>query len=148
VTDPLRFSIEIDCPQARAFDLWTSRTSTWWPIDHSVSGAAGLEVVFERHVGGRLYERTPDGDEHQWGTITRWEPPAVVAYRWYLRADPVDSTDVEIRFVVVGEETTRLEIEHRGWERLGAAEDSRRRGNQHGWEAVLPRFVEAAEGGA
>jgi hypothetical protein len=41
-----------------------------------------------------------------------------------MRRDRADATDVEIGFVDRGDGTTRVEIEHRGWERLGA--DGRR----------------------
>jgi uncharacterized protein YndB with AHSA1/START domain len=145
VTEPLSFSFEIGCPQAKAFELWTSRTSTWWPTDHSVSGEADLDVVFEGRVGGRVYERTRSGTEHEWGTVTRWDPPTRVAYTWHLRADRADATDVEVRFVADGEDRTRVEIDHRGWERLGAAADAGREGNRRGWEGVLPHFIGAIE---
>jgi uncharacterized protein YndB with AHSA1/START domain len=148
VIEPLHFSFEIACSQDRAFQLWTSRTSTWWPAGHSVSGASDLEVVFEAHVGGRVYERTPAGDEHDWGSVTRWEPPTALGYTWHLRADRADATDVEIRFLPAAGGGTRVEIEHRGWERLGARSGERREGNRHGWEAVLPHFIDSAREGA
>jgi uncharacterized protein YndB with AHSA1/START domain len=147
VTDPLHFTFEIGCPPARAFELWTSRTSTWWPTDHSVSGEADLDVVFEGRVGGRIYERTRSGDEHDWGTVTKWEPPALLAYTWHLRADRADATDVEIRFLPAGDRKTTVEIDHRGWERLGAAAGLRQQNNRRGWEAVLPHFIVATTQG-
>ena len=48
-----------------------------------------------------------------------WQPPARLAYLWYLGRDRADATEVEIRFLAQGTEATRVEIEHRGWERLG-----------------------------
>lgn len=147
MTDPLHFSFDIDCAPARAFELWTSRTSTWWPADHSVSGSADLEVIFEQQVGGRVYERTPSGDEHDWGEVTAWEPPGLVAYTWHLRTDPAEATDVEIRFLPTDQGRTRVEIEHRGWERIGGLADQRREGNRRGWDAILPRFIHATTNG-
>ena len=50
-----------------------------------------------------------------------WQPPARLAYLWYLGRDRADATEVEIRFLARGAGATRVEIEHRGWERLGPA---------------------------
>ena len=61
-----------------------------------------LQVVLEGAVGGRIFERTADGTEHDWGEVTAWEPPTRLAYRWHLGADPGDATEVEIRFVPTG----------------------------------------------
>jgi len=40
---------------------------------------------------------------------------------------------------------TRVEIEHRGWEALGAEAESWRDRNHGGWATLLPWFVAAAE---
>lgn len=73
--EPLRVSVEIDCPRAHAFHVWTAQIGRWWPVSHSVSTAPGLTVVLEGRPGGRIFERAPDGVEHDWGEITVWEPP-------------------------------------------------------------------------
>jgi len=74
-------------------------------------------VVLQGGVGGRIYERTADGTEHEWGEVTVWQPPARLAYLWYLGRDRADATEVEIRFLARGTGATRVEIEHRGWAR-------------------------------
>jgi uncharacterized protein YndB with AHSA1/START domain len=83
--EPLRLEFTVACPPARAFALWAEQTSRWWPHGHSVSGEPGLSVVFE--PGGRIYERTPDGTEHDWGEVLVWEPPHRLVYLWHLRFD-------------------------------------------------------------
>jgi uncharacterized protein YndB with AHSA1/START domain len=70
-------------------------------------------------AGGRIYERTPAGDEHEWGEVLVWEPPRRLSYLWHLRFDRADATEVEITFTPAGDRTT-VAIVHRGWERLGA----------------------------
>lgn len=67
-----------------------------------------------------------------------WEPPRRLLYRWHQRVDAADATEVEIRFEPLGGERTRVEIEHRGWERLGAVGEARRDGNRAGWAGLLP----------
>jgi uncharacterized protein YndB with AHSA1/START domain len=143
VTDPLRFAFDVACPVAHAFTVWTAGIGTWWPADHSVSGEDGLRVVIEGREGGRIYERTAAGVEHDWGEITAWDPPTRLAYQWFLRADRADATDVEIRFLPLGEDRTRVEIEHAGWERLGERGDAWRERNQAGWSTLLPHYLAA-----
>ena len=101
-------------------------------------------MVFEPRVGGRIYERTPHGAEFDWGEITIWDPPRRLGYLWHLRADRADATDLEITFAGRSG-TTRVEIEHRGWERLGARGQTRRDANRSGWSTLLPYFTAACD---
>jgi uncharacterized protein YndB with AHSA1/START domain len=141
-TEPLHLSFDVDTPVTHAFTVWTTRIGTWWPADHTVTGEPDLSVVLEARVGGRIFERTRTGTEHDWGEVTVWEPPHRLAYRWHLRRDRADATEVEIRFVESGH-GTRVEIEHRGWERLGAQGPDWREANKGGWASLLPHYVTA-----
>lgn len=114
MTAPLRMSFDVACSAGHAFTVWTSGIGTWWPPDHTMTGRAEA-VVLQGGVGGRIYERTADGTEHEWGEVTVWQPPARLAYLWYLGRDRAEATEVEIRFLAQGTEATRVEIEHRGW---------------------------------
>jgi len=140
MTAPLRMSFDVDCSAEHAFAVWTTGIGMWWPADHTVTGEAGLDVVMQSGVGGRIYERTPAGVEHDWGEVTVWNPPTRLVYLWHLRRDRSDATEVEIRFVAAASGMTRIEIEHRGWERLGSAADQWRDQNRAGWQTLLPHF--------
>ena len=142
VIDPIRLSFEVACPPDHAFQTWTAQTSIWWPSSHTVTAAHDLEVVFEPRVGGRIFERTPDGAEHDWGQIIAWEPPRLLAYLWHLRVDRADATEVQISFIEADNGNTRVEIEHRGWERLGSEGLARRDANQASWGELLPHYIE------
>jgi hypothetical protein len=142
--EPIRLAFEVACPVDHAFATWTERASVWWPASHTVTGADGLQVSFEPFVGGRIFERTSEGEEHDWGEITAWDPPTRLGYLWHLRADRADATDVEITFVAVGDARARVEIEHRGWERLGADGVERRDRNRGGWASLLPHYQDQA----
>jgi uncharacterized protein YndB with AHSA1/START domain len=144
VTEPLRLSFDVACPPDRAFELWTARTSMWWPMSHTVSAQPGVEIVFEPQIGGRIYERTPGGAEHDWGQVTGWEPPRRIAYLWHLRQDRADATEVEITFTAGDGSGTRMSIVHRGWEALGARAADGRERNRRGWAGLLPHFQAAA----
>jgi len=147
VSDPLRVSFDVACAPEHAFSVWTTRISSWWPRDHTVSGRADAEVVLQGRVGGRIYERTPDGLEHEWGEVTRWEPPTRLGYVWHIGQDRTNATDVEIRFSPLDDASTRVDIEHGGWKRLGAAAEERRAQNRGGWDSLIPEFVAAIEKG-
>jgi uncharacterized protein YndB with AHSA1/START domain len=146
VTDPLKLSFRVACPPEHAFEVWTARTSMWWPADHSVSGEDGLDVVIEPHVGGRIFERTRAGREEEWGEVLVWEPPRRLVYLWHLRADRADATEVEIVFAPDGEAATEVRIDHRGWERLGGRADDWRERNRRGWTTLIPWYVEFIQG--
>jgi uncharacterized protein YndB with AHSA1/START domain len=135
-------SFEVACSVEHAFDVWTSGIGTWWPRDHTTTGNAEL-VVLQSGVGGRIYERGPDGEEHDWGEVTVWEPPSQVTYSWHLGRDRADAGEVDIHFRPGGGGTTRVEIEHRGWERTGDTGDAWRERNLAGWRTVTPHFVAA-----
>jgi uncharacterized protein YndB with AHSA1/START domain len=141
--EPLRFAFHVACAASDAFETWTARIDRWWPADHTVTGRDDLVIVLEGRRGGRIFERTPSGEEHDWGEVTIWEPPTRLGYLWHLRRDRADATDVEIRFIDQGDTTTRVEIEHRGWERLGAEGQEWRDRNRGGWDTLLPHYVAA-----
>ncbi len=143
--EPLRLSFDIRCPAEHAFEVWTTRWSSWWPTGHSASGNPDTLVVLEPRLGGRIYERTPEGTEIDWGEITQWSPPRRLGYLWHISRDRSDATTVELTFVDLGGGVTRLDIVHSGWERLGAQGPAFREANTSGWSALIPRFVEAAE---
>ena len=142
--EPIRLAFDIDAPPAHAFDVWTARIGQWWPADHTVTADPGMTVVLEPRSGGRIFERTAAGDEHEWGEVTVWEPPSRLVYLWHLRRDRADATEVEIRFLERGGTGTRVEIEHRGWEVLGRDGESWRDRNRGGWATLVPAYVAAA----
>ena len=144
MTEPLIHALTVACAPEHAFAVWAERTSLWWPASHSVSGAPE-SVVFEPHAGGRIYERAPGGEEHDWGRVLAWEPPHRLVYSWHLRQDEADATEVEITFAAAGEQTA-VAIVHRGWERLGARGVELRERNVRGWARLLPAYVGGVDG--
>jgi hypothetical protein len=135
--EPLRLSFEVACPAAHAFDVWTVRTSLWWPATHTGTGERALQVIFEARPGGRIFERTRAGTEVDWGEIILWEPPRRLSYLWHIMTDRANATEIEIAFLDQGDGTTRVDIEHRGWERLGDFGPPWRERDEAGWTGVL-----------
>ena len=143
--EPLRIAFDVDRPAAHAFAVWTDGIDTWWPADHTATGEADLSITLEPRAGGRLFERTRAGQEIDWGEVLVWEPPHRLVYSWHLRRDRHDATEVEIRFIPTSATATRIEIEHRGWERLGADGPAWRERNQGGWDTLLPHYRAAVD---
>ena len=144
--EPLWLSFEVACSADHAFDTWTQRSSMWWPATHTVTHDPLARVVFEPRPGGRIFERTPAGEEVEWGWITVWEPPHRLVYQWHIATDVASATEVEIAFIDLGERT-RVEIEHRGWDRLVERGQIWRDANRAGWDGVIPLYVAAGERG-
>lgn len=138
-TEAIRKTVNVALPVEKAFRLFTDGIGTWWPFaTHSIGGEAVEAAVFDVEAK-RLYERAVDGTEHDWADILAWEPPNRFLLGW--RVNPASpGTDVEVRFEPDGA-GTRVELEHRGWEKCGPGERSSYDG---GWEQVLGKFVEAA----
>jgi uncharacterized protein YndB with AHSA1/START domain len=138
-TDAIRKTVNVALPVEKAFRLFTDGIGTWWPFaSHSIGGEAVEDAVFDVEAK-RLYERAADGTEHDWGDILAWEPPHRFLLRW--RVNPASpGTELEVRFAP-DRDGTRVELEHRGWERCGPGERS---SYDRGWGYVLEHLVAAA----
>jgi uncharacterized protein YndB with AHSA1/START domain len=139
--EPLEIELTVACSPEHAFEVWTEKTSLWWPKGHSRSGDPEA-VVFEPRAGGRIYERGRDGAEHDWGEVIAWEPPRRLAYLWHIYGERADATDVEVTFAAAGEGTA-VRIVHGGFERLGAKGEELRKRNRQGWAGLLAHFERA-----
>jgi uncharacterized protein YndB with AHSA1/START domain len=139
----IRKSVEVGVPIETAFSVFTEQAGSWWPLEtKSVGREEAVDLIFEPEVDGRVYERLRSGDEHEWGRILAWEPPRLLALSWHPGRDPETAQEVEIRFSTT-DGGTRVELEHRGWERLVATADEIPEHYDSGWEEVLARFVSA-----
>ena len=62
-TEAIRKTVLVDFPPAEAFELFTTRVSSWWPTEtHSYAHDKVTDVVFDPQVGGLLYEVTDEGE--------------------------------------------------------------------------------------
>ena len=144
----VRKTVIVAAPQALAFEVFTLRIETWWPMaSHKIGEADCAAVVIEPRIGGRWYERGVDGVECPWGRVLAWEPPRRVVLAWQLSAqwafDPALHTEVEVVFVALDAQTTRVELEHRGLDAYGAdaAQMSAAFGSPQGWNGMLDHYA-------
>jgi hypothetical protein len=142
--DPVVVSRLAVCPLSEAYTAWTERIDEWWPRARTVGGDAVERIVLEARVDGRLYERWHDGSEHLWATVTAWDPPQRLDLAW-IEGDAA-GTEVAVLFAAAGPASTRVTIEHRGFERLAEGADVRARyagGPGSAWNSPLSAFGDA-----
>jgi len=136
-------SIHVNRPVEAAFRLFTADIGKWWPLKegYSRSRERADQIHLECRVGGRFYERYTDGEESVIGTVTVFAPPSRVVFTWSQSGWDAP-TEVEVRFAADGA-GTRVELEHRGWERAGEAAQKMAKDYAGGWETVLARYAAA-----
>ena len=123
-------------PVEEAFRMYTEELGSWWPLEsHARNTERRDTAMVEPRVGGRLYERTRDGEELDWGEVQVWDPPNRLVHSWHL-GRPETATEVEVRFAPEGDDT-RVELVHRGWEVLGDEAAARRSRYDSGWDFVF-----------
>lgn len=141
VFTPIHKVVRVRASQELAFRRFTAEIGSWWPLaSHSVSEGQAETVVLEGRVGGRIVEKARGGGECVWGTVTAWEPPGRVAFTWHPGRSPEQAQDIEVRFSAEGERT-RVDLVHRGFERLGTDAKKARRGYPIGWAYVLGLYA-------
>lgn len=138
VAPPILRSARVDRGVEETFDVFTRLIGAWWPLPtHGVFGNLAGTIGFE---DGRLVERAVDGRVSVWGDVLAWEPPHRILFTWHPGRDEGDASEVEVRFAPDGG-GTRVELEHRGWEKCGPED---RASYDSGWDVVLGKLVEAA----
>ena len=143
---PVRKSVVVPMATPDAFDLFFRRLPEWWPLStRSVALEHAASCHVEPHVGGRLYERTRDGHQHTWGRFVFFDDGARAIFTWHPGLPENQATEVEVRFIPLGA-STRVDIEHREWERLGERASFVRAILDGGWPGVLARFEALARG--
>jgi len=148
---PVRRSVTVKAPQHKAFEVFTSGFGRWWPASHSIGSSPLRSAVIEPREGGRWYETGEDGSECEWGEVLAWEPPSRVLLAWRIgmdwKYDPDLHTEVEVRFVSVTSDSTRVELEHRLLENFGGEAEAARGtfDSEGGWVGLLRNYAEMVE---
>ncbi len=151
---PVRKVVTVEATPERAFEVFTPGFGRWWPASQSIGKSPLKTAVLEPRVGGRWYEVGEDGSECDWGEVLEWDKPASIVLAWRIRNDwrydPLLLTEVEIRFTAIGQNTTRVELEHRLLENFGEAAEPARQvfDSEGGWSGLLARYQSAADQGS
>ncbi|MEO0676265.1 MAG: SRPBCC domain-containing protein [Pseudomonadota bacterium] len=119
MTAPIKKSVDVPLRPAEAFDLFTARMDTWWPLDtHGVgadNGAPSKDIRFDAEEGGAVTEILPGGREARWGTVTEYTQGSSFAMTWHPGRDEAEATHVSVTFLPLGN-GCRVELVHCGFE--------------------------------
>jgi uncharacterized protein YndB with AHSA1/START domain len=145
----VRKSISVRAGVERAFEAFTAGMDSWWPREHHIGKSPMTKSVLQCRAGGRCYSEHADGSESDWGLVTVWEPPRrfVLAWlinaNWQYDADLSRTSEVEIRFTPQADGTTRVDLEHRNFERMGESGNNMRMmvDAPGGWSGLLQRYA-------
>lgn len=145
---PLQKSITVKASPERAFRVFTAEYDTWWPRTHHIGNSPMKKAIIEGHTGGRCYTKQEDGTECDWGTVLVWDPPRrfvmawQITHEWGYEPDVAKSSEVEVRFTAEPNGSTRVDLEHRHFERMGAGGPVMRTAvnKENGWLGLLRLF--------
>jgi uncharacterized protein YndB with AHSA1/START domain len=147
-SQPVCKSINVKASVERAFRVFTEGIDTWWPRTHHIGASPMKRTIVQGRVGGRCYSEQVDGTECDWGSVLAWDPPKrfVMAWQitadWKFQPDLAKSSEVEVKFTPQADGTTRVDLEHRHFERLGPSGAAMRAGvdTPQGWVGILELF--------
>ena len=150
---PVRRNVTVKTGVEHAFRVFTEGFDTWWPRSHHIGKSRMKRAVVEPFVGGRMYSEQEDGTDCPWGVITMWDPPRRLVFAWQIthewgfEPDLAKSSEVEVRFTPQPDGSTRVDLEHRHFERMGPGGETMKTtvGGDGGWGGLLKMFVERAE---
>lgn len=129
-------SVRVPCDPARAFDVFTRDIGAWWQASQLFQVTPrGDGVLSFEGGGGRLITTWAEGKVFEIGRVSVWQPGERLRFSWRQASfRPDQSTEVEVRFEPVGDET-RVTVEHIGWDTIPEEHAAR-----HGFP--LPVFLQ------
>ncbi|MGW5669908.1 SRPBCC family protein [Micromonospora sp. NPDC003776] len=144
----LRCSLLAPASAERAFAVFTGSLTDWWVREYTWSGPDALaELGVEPRAGGMLYEIGPYGFRSDFGRVLTWDPPRRLVFTWQIGPDrvpvpdPARASEVEVLFLPEGPDRTRVEVEHRNFDRHGEAAEGYREALTAGWHELLRRYL-------
>jgi uncharacterized protein YndB with AHSA1/START domain len=146
-------SITVNAGVERAFEVFTAEFDTWWPRGHHIGKSPMKRAIIELRAGGRCYTSQEDGTDCDWGRILEWDPPHRFLLAWQItpewgyEPDLSKSSEVEVRFTPQAGGGTRVDLDHRHFERMGPGADTMRAGvgGEGGWSSLMELFKARVE---
>lgn len=151
---PVIREVTVPVTRQRAFDVYVRDYSDWTIKDHHLGAELPLAIVLEPVVGGRWYERQPDGSECDWGRVLELDEPHRVVLAWHIGVagdswafdpDPAHASRVEVEFVALAEDRTVVRVTHSELAAHGDGAAAIHAGvaDPEGWELELATFAAA-----
>ena len=121
MTSAVVVSLRVKAAPQETFEAFTQEIGLWWKPHQlfQLTPRGDGELRFEPGEGGRLVTDLPNGHIFEIGRITAWVAGERLAFTWRQATfAPEQSTHVDVRFEAVGEDETRVTVEHRGWDSI------------------------------
>ncbi len=149
---PVRKSVTVQASADKAFRVFTEGFDGWWPRTHHIGKSPMTKGVIEGFAGGRCYSEQADGTDCDWGKVLIWEPPHRFVMAWQVTHtwgyEPVlaKASEVEVRFTPGADGSTRVDLEHRYFERHGEGWEIMRTSidSPGGWGTLLGLYAARA----
>jgi uncharacterized protein YndB with AHSA1/START domain len=148
---PVRKSVVVEASPSQAFSVFTAGIDRWWPKSHGIGATPITQSFIEPFVGGRWYTHHEDGSDVVIGHVRLWQPAERLIVSWEISAEwkpdarSAVSSEVEVRFTAQAGGRTRVDLEHRNFERMGAAAGEKMRKDvDGGWPHLLDLYAQHA----
>jgi uncharacterized protein YndB with AHSA1/START domain len=147
---PVRKSITVNASPERAFEVFTGDFDSWWPRSHHIGTSPMKKAIIEGKKGGRCYAKQEDGTDSDWGSVLLWDPPRrfvmawLISGNWQFEPDASKASEVEVRFTPEPGGRTRVDLEHRHFERMTSGGPEMRAGvgaAEGGWGKLLEAYA-------
>ena len=152
--EPLVKTIEVPCDQKKAFTVFIEEMDSWWPLDRfttsMMAGALAKSIRVDTREGGQIIEIGSDDTETLWGTIKTYDPYAYVSMDFHIPTPDYEVgkfTLVEVRFTVIADQQTKVELTQSNWEVFGDMAEGIHGGYGGGWVMIFEKAYKAACGG-
>lgn len=146
---PVRKSITVHATPKHAFDIFTRDMNRWWPAEFTPFPRSS--IVIEPKPDGRWFETGTGGEVGNTGKVLAWQAPDRVLLAWQVdgtwKYDPNLITELEVTFTSDGNGGTRVDVEHRDFERMGELAEQTRAmiDSDEGWSGLLKRYADAVK---
>jgi hypothetical protein len=147
---PVRKTVIVHASVEDAFAVFTDEIDAWWPRTHHIGTTPMRRIVMEGRLDGRCFTEHTDGSEREWGRVIAWDPPRrfvlawQITHEWGSQPDLSRCSEVEVRFLSHVGRATRVELEHRHFDRHGSGGEAMRGvvDASNGWTRVLGLFTD------
>lgn len=146
--DPITKTVNVPCPQKRAFDTFVNMPA-WWPLEkRSMSlmsaKAPAKSLSVEMRLGGKIVEVAADDVEHHWGTFRAYDPHSHVQFDFHMGLPSDQTGQVDVRFTALSATETRVELTHSNWEGYGDMAEMMFNGYGSSWAMLFEEHFAGA----
>lgn len=114
-------SLRVKATPLETFEVFTQEIGLWWKPNalFPLTPRGDGQLRFEPGEAGRLVTDLSNGRTFEIGRISVWRPGEQLSFSWRQGTfAPEQTTLVDVRFEAVGEDETRVTVEHRGWDAI------------------------------